>query len=54
MDLAEQLPVVLIHYHDAILARNEHAVPRRVRDDVVQRPSPPRTNVCVIEYGASV
>ena len=34
-DLAEQLPVVLIHDHDAILPRNEHAVARRVRDDVV-------------------
>jgi len=28
-----------------ILPRYEHAVARRVRDDVVQRPSPPRANV---------
>ena len=35
MDLAEQLPVVLVHDHDAILPRDEHAMPRRIRDNVV-------------------
>ncbi len=35
MDLAEQLPVVLVHDHDAILPRDEHTVPRRIGDDVV-------------------